>query len=158
MKYLSPYKLFESGVSDIWYHGSDKKFAEFSTGNNKTYQEFDVYSWFFTQDIDYTERYGKYLYAVELSISKTFDTRIKKHMNIFLDQLKDWGISKDKTEEILEEQFYKGLPYWTCGDAFYTAKAHGFDSIFIEEELEDEVISVAVFNLDDIKIIDVTER
>ena len=141
--------------NNIYYHGSNSKFEKFDLTNNKTYKEFDVPSWFFTKDIEYAKSYGKFLYTVKLNIKNTFDTSNPAHYKLFINQLKEWGNKKSDIERILDEQFYNGIPYWTCGDAFYTAKAHGFDSILIQEELEREVLSVAVFNTDDIEVVSI---
>jgi len=148
-------KLFEQDNDKKYYHGSKSLFKEFDMTNNKTYMEFDVPSWFFTEDIEYAKKYGNYLYTVNLDINNTFDTSNPKHFNMFINQLKEWGNNKNQVNKILDEQFYNGIPYWTCGDAFYVAKMNGFDSIFIQEELEREVLSIAVFDTDLIKIVDV---
>ncbi len=137
----------------IWYHCSNNAFTEFAHNNNKTYKEFDIYSWFFTQDLNYAKTYGKFLYTVELSISNIFDTREKEHYEMFIKQLKEDNKTEKEIDEILDEQFFRDLPYWTCVDAFYAAKFNNFDSILISEELEKEVLSVAVFDLENIKII-----
>lgn len=140
-------------LANVYYHGSNSKFEKFDQINNKTYQEFDVPSWFFTKNIEYAKSYGDFLYIVKLNIKNTFDTSNPKHYKIFIDQLKEWNNNESDIDNILDEQFYNGIPYWTCGDAFYTAKSHGFDSILIQEELASEILSVAVFNPDDIEIL-----
>lgn len=149
--------LLETNTSGIWYHGSNNKFEKFDLIDNKTYKEFDVPSWFFTKDIKYAKTFGKYLYSVKLHLTNTFVTTKPKHLKIFLNQLKEWDYSNDKINNILDEEFYNQLPYWTCGDAFYIAKMNGFDSIMIQEELESEVISIAVFDKDNIEIINMKE-
>jgi hypothetical protein len=143
---------------DIWYHGSNSKFDEFNLVDNRTYKEIDVPSWYFTKDETYAKSYGKYLYEVRLNIKKTFDTRDEQHMQVFINQLKEWGYNDDKIGDILSDEFVNELPYWTCNDAIYTAAAHGFDSIFVEEELEKSVIGISVFDAANIEILNVTEH
>lgn len=151
MRFIRPYKIFEKD-SELYFHCSNDKFEKFDMSDNKTYKEFDIPSWFFTQDLEYARRYGKYLYTVQLDLGKCFDTEDPKHMKMFKDYLKEQEIDP---EPIFDEQFFMGRPYWTCADAFYAARSNGFDSILIQEELEKEVLSVAVFSLDQIEIIDV---
>lgn len=150
---------FDDGgeVEDIYYHASNSKFQNFALINNKTYKEFDIPSWFFTKDIDYAKSYGRYLYSVKLNVKNTFDVSKKGHYDLFINGLKEFGYGKNKINEVLDEQFYNGLPYWTCDDAFYVAKANGFDSILIQEELDKEVLSVAVFDVENIEIIKVQD-
>lgn len=150
-------KIFEQGNKTVYYHGSKTAFEKFDMTNNKTYMEFDVPSWFFTENIEYAKTYGNYLYTVNLDIHNTFDTSNSKHFKLFMKQLKEWGNNKNQIEEILDEQFYNEIPYWTCGDAFYTAKTHGFDSILVQEELAQEILSVAVFDTDVINVLNVTK-
>lgn len=140
---------------DIWYHGSNNMHNEFSNIDNRTYKEIDVPSWFFTKDIEYAKSYGKYLYIVKLFIKKTFDTRNDKHMNIFINQLREWNYSNEKIDEILSDEFVNNLPYWTCNDAIYIAAMYGFDSIYIQEELNRDVLAVSVFDTNKIKILNV---
>lgn len=145
--------LNENYLNDIWYHGSNNKFDMFDLVNNKTYMEIDLPVWFFTKDLDYAKTYGKYIYKVKLNIHNTFDTSNKKHFNLFIGYLKNDGKTNEEIDEILDEQFYNELPYWTCDDAYYCAVSNGFDSILIAEELERDVESIGVFNKDNIQII-----
>lgn len=145
--------LIENYSNDIWYHGSNNKFNMFDLVNNKTYREIDLPVWFFTKDLDYAKTYGKYIYKVKLNIHNTFDTSNKKHFDLFIDYLKNDGKSIGEIDEILDEQFYNELPYWTCEDAYYCAVSNGFDSILIAEELEKDVESIGVFNKETINII-----
>lgn len=148
-------KLLRENLLDeeIWYHGSNNKFDEFTNKNNKTYQEIDIPSWFFTKDLEYAKSYGKYLYQVTLDIKNTFNTENEDHFNLFINQLKEWNYSIDDINNIIDSEFYNGLPYWTCNDAIYTAASNGFDSIFVQEELDKEVLSISVFNSSLIKIL-----
>ena len=145
--------LNENYSNDIWYHGSNNKFDMFDLVNNKTYMEIDLPVWFFTKDLDYAKTYGKYIYKVKLNIHNTFDTSNKNHFDLFIDYLKNDDKTNEEINDILDEQFYKELPYWTCDDAYYCAISNGFDSILIAEELERDVESIGVFNKDNIKII-----
>lgn len=145
--------LYESFSNDIWYHGSNNKFEEFDLVDNKTYQEIDLPVWFFTRDLNYAKSYGRHIYRVKLDIHNTFDTSLKEHFEIFMEYLKGENKTPSEIEEVLDEQFYQNLPYWTCHDAYYCAVANGFDSILIAEELEGDVQSVGVFNKDLIAII-----
>lgn len=154
MKHL---KLFESFSKDKYYHCSNSKFDEFDSSDNKTYKEFDIPSWFFTKDIEYAKTYGKYLYEVELNIGKCFDTLKPSHMKMLKDYMESEGQSKEQMDNVLDEQFFQGRPYWTCADAFYAAVSNGFNSILIQEELEKEVLSIAVFDTSQIKITNVIE-
>ena len=142
---------------EIYYHGSESKFDNFEFTDNKTYQEFDIPSWFFTEDKEYAKSYGKYLYYVKLNIANTFDTSIPKHYKMLIKSMRGYGMSKSEIENVLDEQFSGELPYWTCGDAFYAAKDNNFDSILIQEELEGSIESIAVFNKENIEIVDVEE-
>lgn len=90
-----------------------------------------------------------------MNINKIFDTTIKEHYYLFINQLKEWGNDNDYIENVLDEQFFKDLPYWTCGDAFYIAKMYGFDAILIQEELDKEILSIAVFDKENIEIINI---
>jgi hypothetical protein len=67
--------------------------------------------------------------------------------------LKNDGKSSKEIDKILDEQFFKEIPYWTCEDAYYCAISNGFDSILIAEELDKDVESIGVFNKDNIQII-----
>lgn len=145
--------LFENYSDDVWYHGSHNKFDVFDLTNNKTYREIDLPVWFFTKDLDYAKTYGKYVYTVKLDIHNTFDTSLKEHFDLFIEYLHREGKSESEIDEILDEQFHKGLPYWTCEDAYYCAVSNGFDSILIAEELEREIESIGIFNRDSITII-----
>lgn len=145
--------LFENYSDDVWYHGSNNQFDVFDLTSNKTYQEIDLPVWFFTKDLDYARTYGKYIYTVKLDIHNTFDTSNKDHFDLFIRYLQEEGKSKSEIDEILDEQFYKGLPYWTCEDAYYCAVSNGFDSILIAEELEREIESIGVFNRNSITIL-----
>ena len=145
--------LFENYSDDVWYHGSNNQFDVFDLTSNKTYQEIDLPVWFFTKDLDYARTYGKYIYTVKLDIHNTFDTSNKDHFDLFIRYLQEEGKSKSEIDEILDEQFYKGLPYWTCEDAYYCAVSNGFDSILIAEELEREIESIGVFNRNYITIL-----
>lgn len=152
------YKIFESVVSNtVYYHCSNNKFEEFNLSNNKTYKEFDIASWFFTKNLDYAKRYGKYVYECQLNIKKTFDTHKQLHHNMFIKYLNE-QYNKNEIENILDEQTYNNRPYWTCADAFYCAKTHNFDSIIIEEELEQSIESIAIFDLKDIKILKIYDN
>lgn len=71
-------ELSKIGSSDVYYHGSNNKFDEFSLNNNKTYKEFDLPTWHFTKDVNYAKTYGKYLYTVNLNIKKTFNTEYRR--------------------------------------------------------------------------------
>jgi len=139
--------------SNVYYHGSDNIFDEFSLCNNKGYVENDIPTWFFTQNIDYAKKYGKYLYSVELDLKNTFDLENPNHYELFMQSLQYYYSDQDEIQNILDDQIFKGLPYWTCVDAFYAALGNGFDSIFIQEELESEILSIGVFSIDNIKII-----
>ena len=151
--YFPNTNLYENKQEDnIYYHGSKTKFEKFDLINNKTYQEFDIPTWFFTKDIEYAKSYGQYLYIVKLNIDNTFDTSNQNDYKLFINFLKEQNTTKAQKEKILDEQFYNGLPYWTCEDAFYVAKYNKFDSILIQEELEREVLSVAVFDSSVIEI------
>lgn len=145
--------LFENYSDDVWYHGSNNQFGVFDLTGNKTYREIDLPVWFFTKDLDYARTYGKYVYTVKLDIHNTFDTSNKDHFDLFIHYLQEEGKSKSEIDEILDEQFYKGLPYWTCEDAYYCAVSNGFDSILIAEELEREIESIGVFNRNSITIL-----
>lgn len=140
---------------NIYYHGSKKSFTSFGLNNNKTYFEIGLPVWFFTKNIKYAKTYGPFIYTVKLDIVNTFDTSRDDHFNIFMSYLREEGKSEEEIEEILDEQFYKDLPYWTNEDAYYCAVSNGFDSILIAEELENEVESIGVFELDDIEILNV---
>ena len=150
-------KLLRESINskEIWYHGSNNKFYEFTNKDNKTYQEIDIPSWFFTKDLEYAKSYGKYLYIVSLDIKNTFNTENKEHFNIFINQLKDWNYKVEEINDIIDTEFNNGLPYWTCNDAIYTAASNGFDSIFIQEELDKEVLSISVFDSSLIKILSI---
>lgn len=150
-------ELSKIGSGDVYYHGSNNKFDEFSLNNNKTYKEFDLPTWHFTKDVNYAKTYGKYLYTVNLNIKKTFNTEDKNHYNLYLKYLKEQGYNKDKIENILDEQFYNNLPYWTNEDAYYCALSNRFDSILIQEELVGEVLSIAVFDVNQIQILNIEE-
>jgi hypothetical protein len=152
MKYL---KLFENFNKKIYYHGSNNKFENFENYDNKLWKEINLSVWFFTEDLEYAKTYGKYIYEVELAIHNTFNTEKKEHFDIFLKHLKENKFSKKDIEKILDEQFFNDLPYWTCDEAFYAAVTNNFDSIFIEEQLEKEVVSIGVFDNSKIKIIKV---
>lgn len=141
----------------MYYHGSNNRFDEFSLNNNKTYKEFDLPTWHFTKDINYAKTYGKWLYTVNLNINKTFNTEDKNHYKLYLNYLKEQGYTQDKIENILDEQFYNNLPYWTNEDAYYCALSNGFDSILIQEELVGEVLSIAVFDVNQIKMLNIQE-
>lgn len=143
--------------NDLYYHGSNNRFNEFSLKNNTTYREIDLPTWHFTKDINYAKTYGKYLYTVNLDIKKTFNTENESHYNLYINYLKEQGYSNDKIENIIEEQFYRNLPYWTNEEAYYCAAINGFDSILIQEELEDEVLSIAVFDIDQIQILKISD-
>jgi hypothetical protein len=139
---------------NIWFHGSNNKFDEFDlTSNNKTYREIDLPVWFFTKDLDYAKTYGKYIYQVKLNVHNTFDTSDKAHYNLFLQYLNETGKTDDEIDNILDEQFYGELPYWTCDDAYYCAISNGFDSILLAEELERSVESIGIFDKDDVEIL-----
>jgi hypothetical protein len=158
MKYL---RYFENYVTDvtgrIYYHGSNNKFEQFELVNNKGYKEFDLPVWYFTEDIEYAKPYGKYLYSVKLNVNNTLDISNSLHYKIFIDYIEnEYSNDEDKIDEILDEQFYNGLPYWTCVDIYYCAISNGFDSVLIQEGLEDEVLSIAVFNVDVIEIVDIS--
>lgn len=150
-------KFNEFLFNNIYYHGSNNKFNEFTLYNNKTYKEIDLPVWFFTKDLDYAKTYGKYVYEVNLNIKNTFDTTNKNHFKLFIDYLKQYKKTKKEIDEILDEKFYNDLPYWTCDDAYYAAISNDFDSILIEEELEGEVVSIGVFDTKNIKIIKIHE-
>lgn len=138
---------------DVWYHGSDMDFKEFGLHNNKMYKEYDLPTWYFTKDLEYATSYGKILYLVKLNISNTFDMTNKKHYDMFIAYLEGDGKTEDEISEILDEQFFKELPYWTCADAYYCAISNNFDSIVIAEELEKDVESIAVFDSSVIQIL-----
>lgn len=140
--------------NNIYYHGSKYKFDEFKMIDNKTYQDFDVPSWFFTENKEYAKTYGNYLYSVRLHVNNIFDLTEPEHYEIFMNQLKEWYNTEEEIDAVLD-QFSHGLPYWTCGDAFYIAKMFNFDSILIQEELERDVESVAVFDVENIEIVSV---
>jgi len=142
-------------IDDVYYHGSNNYFSQFDLVSNKMYNEIDLPVWFFTKDLDYAKSYGKYVYKVKLNIHKIFDTSNKKHFKQFISYLKNDGKKRDEIDVILDEQFYKDLPYWTCDDAFYCAASNDFDSIIIAEELDSDVESIGVFNREMIEIIDV---
>lgn len=155
---LSRIKNFETFIGEqrsdkIYYHGSNNEFTVFDLHSNKAYREFGIPVWFFTEDKEYAKTYGKYLYSVKLNVSNTFVTLNKKHYKMFLEYLKFENKTPSQIDEILDEQFFKGLPYWTCEDAYYAAVNNGFDSILIQEELEKEIMSIGVFNKADISII-----
>jgi hypothetical protein len=143
--------------NEIYYHGSNNKFDEFGLNNNKAHREFDIPVWYFTKDLNYAKTYGKYIYSAKLNIRNTFNTEIDNHYDLFIEYLKEERKSDDEIEEILDVDFYKGLPYWTCQDAYYAAISNGFDSILIQEVLEGEILSIGVFNLNDIQIIKISE-
>lgn len=143
----------ESKNTNIWYHGSNSKFDAFDLVNNKTYREIDLPVWFFTKDLKYAKSYGKIIYKVKLNVHKTFDTSNKRHFNLFIKYLKTDGKTSEEIDEILDEQFFKELPYWTCEDAYYCAISNGFDSILIAEDLERDIESIGVFDKDNIEII-----
>jgi hypothetical protein len=145
--------IIKESIDNIWYHGSNNKFNTFDLINNKMYKEIDLPVWFFTKNLSYAKTYGKYIYKVRLNVNNTFDTSINKHFNLFLNYLKEEGKNEIEIDTILDEQFYKELPYWTCEDAFYCAFSNGFDSILIAEELESDVESIGVFDKDKIQII-----
>lgn len=154
-------KLFEyffEDMGNLYYHGSNYKFEKFELTNNKTYKEFDIPSWFFTKDIEYAKSYGNFLYTVKLNLKNIFDTSNPEHYKLFIKQLREFGNKKKDIEKILDEQFYDGIPYWTCEDAFYTAKSNGFDSILIQEELDREVLSIAVFDSDNIDVLKIENQ
>jgi len=146
--------IFES-INNVWYHGSDNKFDAFENVNNRTYKEIDVPSWFFTKNKEYAKTYGKYLYIVKLTVTNTFDTTNQKHMDIFVNQLKEWDYSDEKINDILTDEFVNGLPYWTNNDAIYTAAANGFDSILVQEELVKDIAAISVFDNTKIHILKV---
>lgn len=151
-------EILKESDDGIYYHGSNNKFNEFDLVNNKTYKEFDLPTWHFTKDINYAKRFGKYVYFVNLEIDKTFNTENADHYKLYLDFLREYNnFSEEKIEKILDEQFYNGLPYWTNEDAYYCARSNGFDSILLQEELEGEVLSIAVFDVDQIQILDIKE-
>lgn len=149
------YKIFESVNKNIYYHCSNNKFNEFDLHDNKTYKEFDIASWFFTQNLDYAKQFGKYVYECQLNIKKTFDTHRQSHYNMFMNYLHEQYKNQEQIETILDEQTYNNRPYWTCADAFYCAKNYNFDSLIIEEELEKSIESIAVFDTQNIKILKV---
>lgn len=142
-----------NGEPKTYYHGTNNMFNEFSLHNNKMYKEIDIPVWFFTQDLNYAKTYGSLIYEVNLNIKNTFDTSKKEHLNIFIDYLKSEGKDEDDIDVLFDEQFYSGIPYWTCEDAFYCALQNKFDSILIAEELESEVDSIGVFDKDNIQIV-----
>lgn len=143
---------------DIYYHGSNSRFNEFDLYNNKTYREFDLPVWFFTKDLNYAKTYGKFIYEVKLSIKNTFDTTNNKHFQLFINYLKENNMNNKQINDVLDEKFYRDLPYWTCEDAYYAAISNNFDSILIQEELSNEVISTGVFHKNLIKIINIREK
>lgn len=142
----------------VYYHGSKTKFDMFDLHNNKTYKEFDLPTWFFTKDIDYAQVYGNYIYTVNLNIKKTFNTEIPKHYDMLIQYMKNSGMDNQEIDNYLDERMYNGLPYWTCDDAYYAAKQNGFDSIFLQEELDNEVISIGVFDKELIEILDIIKK
>jgi len=145
--------LLESLNNDtLFYHGSNEKFLNFDIINNKTYKEFDIPVWFFTEDKEYAKSYGKFLYVVKLHNKKLFDTSNSKDFALFKNQVEEFEHDLD---EILDEQFFNGLPYWTCEDAYYAAISNGYDSILLQEELEKEILSIGIFNKEDIEILKV---
>jgi hypothetical protein len=129
-------------------------FKNFGLNNNKMYKEYDLPTWYFTKDLNYAKSYGSVLYSVKLNINNTFDTSNKKHYDMFIAYLEEDGKTEDEISDILDEQFYKELPYWTCADAYYCAISNNFDSIVIAEELEKEVESIAVFDSSVIQILE----
>lgn len=150
-------KTFEQFHEDIYYHCSDKKFDDFENIDNKMYQETDVPTWFFTKDLEYAKRFGKWLYSVKLNLERTFDLSDNKHKKLFMSALEAWDYSEAKIDNIFDEQFVGDLPYWTCSDAFYVASMNGFDSILVAEELEKEVLSVGVFDTSRIEILNIKQ-
>ena len=111
-------ELFKEEHNSVWYHGSNNKFDVFDLIDNKTYKEIDLPVWFFTKDLNYAKTYGKYIYKVKLGIHNTFDTSKKEHFDLFIKYLKQDGKTDVEIDTILDEQFYKGIPYWTCNDAY----------------------------------------
>jgi hypothetical protein len=142
---------------EIYYYGSNTKFSSFENVNNKTYKEFDIASWFFTKDINYAKSYGEYLYTVKLHVKKTFDTRKKEYFNLLISYLKDNGFDDNSIDNEMDEKYHHDLPYWTFDDAYYAATANKCDSIFLHEELDREVISIAVFDKDLIEILSIVK-
>lgn len=142
---------------NIWFHGSNNKFESFELYDNKTYQEIDLPVWFFTKDLDYAKTYGKYIYKVKLNINNTFDTSNKEHFNLFIKYLHEDGKTDIEIDNILDEQFSRELPYWTCNDAYYCAVSNDFDSILIAEELETDVESIGIFDEGKIEIVKINE-
>ncbi len=147
--------IFENIINDVWYHGANDKFDVFNNINNRTYKEIDIPSWYFTKNIEYAKSYGKYLYTVKLTVSNVFDTSTSNHMNIFVNQLKEWNYSNEVISDILGDEFVNGLPYWTNNDAIYTAAANGFDSILVQEELDKDIPAISVFDNTKINILGV---
>lgn len=152
---LKKFKQFinENLNNNIWYHGSNNEFSEFKLINNKGYREFDLPVWYFTKNLKYAKTYGKFLYKVKLYINNIFNTLNKKHFNLFVEYLQNNGKTDIEINRILDEQFFRELPYWTCEDVYYCAISNGFDSVLIAEELEKHVESIAVFDKNNIEII-----
>ena len=152
MKYINSFKKFESVTNNIFYHGSNTIFDKFDLVNNKTYKEFDIPCWFFSKDIEYAKTYGKYIYVVNLNIDNTFDLSNRSHLKLFEDTVERLG---DDLDQIMDEQFYKDLPYWTCEDAYYSAVENNFDSILLHEDLASEILSIGVFDKSKINILEI---
>lgn len=143
----------ENYKSKIYYHCSPNEFEAFDLNDNKGYKEYDIPMWFFTEDIAYAKTYGNILYTVRLDIDNTFDISNPDHHQMLIDYLEENGKDSEEIEEYLQETTIRDMIYWTCEEAFYCAISNGFDSVLIQEELESEVISIAVFNVEDIIII-----
>jgi len=147
-------RLYEHGEyrAKLWWHGSKKDFDAFDEPQRtSTHWEYNIPTWWFTEDKDYAMKYangpnGGWIYAVRLDLHNTLDLSIPEERAKFEEWLKarPSEYSKARINEIFEEQWGIELPYWTCDAALWYAAMEGYDSMYVDEELDESVTSVAV--------------
>src|SRR6185437_4704311 len=77
--------------SDIYYHGTKKKFSKFS----------EYRPAFFTKNLAYAKKYGHIVLTVRLNMHKIFDTRQdKRAVQIYNDYFLSSGLAREGAKKI----------------------------------------------------------
>jgi hypothetical protein len=141
----------------IFYHGTKTDFSSF---NVEPPVQLDFPVFYFTPQTQYAEIYtginsrqsGGNILPVFLNCKKIFDTRKKKHKDIYINALKKDGNREWEIEADFEDYFCNNrLPWWFNWDSYKIAYENKFDGIFIQERETFE--SVGVFSPFQIKSI-----
>lgn len=136
MKYLIKYRMFESNIDVIWYHGTDENFTEFREPNERNRNVSKLGIWF-SNDKGFAESFGEIVMKAKLNFNKPYVISLEKWNDIRSEYYDD-SVYFVKLREKLMNKGYDAFFVKGKDDVFAGTKVNTPDvvAVFLKSQIE----------------------